>query len=117
MGQDKRDTLPEMTYICMYTLMDHVDQLSQASTNSHELTPTGGGVTYRMGRDGTKRDTFAELAYILKIFLGTTTKCSSLKGLRTINVQVYCKTVENQCVSPTSRMGAVLTQAVFWNMC
>ncbi len=41
-GQDKRDTLPEMPHICMYTLMDHVDQLSQASTNSHELTPTGG---------------------------------------------------------------------------
>ncbi len=36
-----------------------------------------------MGWDGTKWDTFAELAYILKIFLGTTTKCSSLKGLRT----------------------------------
>ncbi len=68
----------------MYTLMDHVDQLSQASTNSHELTPTGGGdVRDGMGQDGTKRDTLAELAYILKIFLGTTTKCSSLKGLRT----------------------------------
>ncbi len=38
-----------------------------------------------MGWDGTKRDTFAELAYVLKIFLGTTTKCSSLKGLHTIS--------------------------------
>ncbi len=68
MGWDKWDILPEMPYIYMYTLMDHVDQLSQASTNSLQLTPTGGGVTYRTW-DGTKRDIFAELAYIPKFFL------------------------------------------------
>ncbi len=45
MGQDKQDTLPDMPYICLYTLMDHVDQLSQANTNSHQLAHTG--------RDGT----------------------------------------------------------------
>ncbi len=74
-----------MPYICMYTLMDHVDQLSQPSTNSHQLAPLG-GVTYGTGWDtghGTKGDIFAELAYILKKKFGTTTKCSSLKGLRT----------------------------------
>ena len=70
-GRDKWDILPEMPYICIYTLMDHVDQLSQPSTNSHQLTPTG-GVTYGMGRDkghGTKQDIFTDLAYIPKNFL------------------------------------------------
>ncbi len=42
-GQDKWDILPEMSYICMYTLMDHVNQLSQPRSNSHQLAPTGGG--------------------------------------------------------------------------
>ncbi len=50
-----------------------------------------------MGRDGTKRDTFTELAYILKIFLGTTTKCSSLKGLRTITA---CAKRANVFITP-----------------
>ncbi len=76
--------MPEMPYICLYTLMDHVDQLSQPSTNSHQLTPTrGGGDIWDMGL-GTKGDIFAELAYIPKKKFGSTTKCSSLKGLRTI---------------------------------
>ncbi len=37
----------------MYTLMDHVDQLSQASTNSHQWAHTGQDGT---GRDGTGGD-------------------------------------------------------------
>ena len=41
---------------------------------------------YRGGRDGTKGDIFSKLAYIPKKNLGTTTKCSSLKGLRTMTL-------------------------------
>ncbi len=85
-GWDKGDILPEMPYICLYTLMDHVDQLSQPSTNSHQLAPTG-GVTYGTGhgtRDMGQRGTSSP---ILKKKFGTTTKCSSLKGLRTMTAR------------------------------
>ncbi len=82
-GWDKWDTLPEMPYIYMYTLMDHVDQLSPASTNSHKLTPTGGGgVMYGTGWDKVGHLRRVGI-YTEKFFFGTTTKCSSLKGLRT----------------------------------
>ncbi len=67
--------------------MYHVDQLSQPSTNSHQLTPIWGGVMYGT-RDRTKGDIFAELAYIPKKIFGTTTKCSSLNGLHTMRKQV-----------------------------
>ncbi len=64
MGRDKGDILPEMPYICLYTLMDHVDQLSQPSTNSHQLAHTGWD---GMGWDGTgqdKGDILPEMPYI-----------------------------------------------------
>ncbi len=41
MGRDKWDILSEMPYICMYALMNHVDQLSQPSTYSHHFDLKG----------------------------------------------------------------------------
>ncbi len=60
-GQDRWDILPEMPYICLYTLMDHVEQLSQASTNSHHLTHTGWDGT---GRDGTGWDGMGQVGHL-----------------------------------------------------
>ncbi len=66
MGWDKGDILPEMPYICLYTLMDHVDQLSQVNTNSHKINPYGGGgdIWDGMGWDGTGWDKAGHLGRV-----------------------------------------------------
>ncbi len=76
----KGDILPRMPYTCVHR--------QTIRTNCPRPAPLATNNPYRGGRDGTKGDIFSKLAYIPKKNLGTTTKCSSLKGLRTINISL-----------------------------
>ncbi len=60
---------------CLFSYVPRAEQCTPK-------TPTGGGDWH-----GTKRDVCPKLVYIYQKKFGTTTKCSSLKGLRTISKQ------------------------------